>query len=531
MLAPKLLARRAFHRTLLVTSMSTTASLGTASASAEGAVLVDEAAAIEAMDTTSSTGGPPDVASPPPAKSTTANPTTAAAASANNATKRNSSSTSSSSSVLGNNDTSNENTFLFTSESVTESHPDKLCDVISDAIVDACLSLDPTSRVACETVCKTGVVIVLGEITTSASINYEQVIRDAVRDAGYDDPAKGLDYKTCNVIVALEEQSPDIAQAVDSTKVEDAGAGDSCVVFGYACDETPTFMPLSHVLATALAMRLAKVRRDGTIDWIRPDGKAQITMEYELSSSNNSGAGASVGGGGSGNATNNGGSGGNTHTNNSGIIHGSGGPVPKRVHSIVISAQHSEEVSNDKISADLMEHVVRPVIPEKYLDDATIYHMNPSGRFVIGGPHSDCGMTGRKSVVDTYGGWGGHGGGSISGKDATKVDRSGSYAARWVAKSLVAGGYCTRCTVQLSYAIGVAFPLSTSVDTHGTNTGKDGRATDRDLVRLVEEKFDLRPGCIVKDLELRKPIMRKTAAYGHFGREEEEFRWEKVKDI
>ena len=506
--------------------MSTTASLGTASASAEGAVLVDEgttAAAIEAMDTSPSTG-PPDFVSPPPAKSTTANPTTVAATANNAITKK---SSTSSSSGLGNNDhtSSDENTFLFTSESVTESHPDKLCDVISDAIVDACLSLDPTSRVACETVCKTGVVIVLGEITTSASINYEQVIRDAVRDAGYDDPAKGLDYKTCNVIVALEEQSPDIAQAVDSTKVEDAGAGDSCVVFGYACDETPTHMPLSHVLATALAMRLAKVRRDGTIDWIRPDGKAQLTMEYELSSNSSISGGASGGGGGT--AANNGSGSSNT---NSGIING-GGPVPKRVHSIVISAQHSEEVSNDKISADLMEHVVRPVIPEKYLDEATIYHMNPSGRFVIGGPHSDCGMTGRKSVVDAYGGWGGHGGGSLSGKDATKVDRSGSYAARWVAKSLVAGGYCTRCTVQLSYAIGVAFPLSTSVDTHGTNTGKDGRTTDRDLVRLVEEKFDLRPGCIVKDLELRKPIMRKTAAYGHFGREEEEFRWEKVKDI
>jgi len=377
---------------------------------------------------------------------------------------------------------------------VTESHPDKLCDVIADAIVDACLSLDPTSRVACECVCKTGVVIALGEITTSASINYEQVIRDAVRDAGYDDPAKGLDYKTCNVIVALEEQSPDIAQAVDSTKVEDAGAGDSCVCFGYACDETPELMPLSHVLATGLAARLARVRREGTVDWIRPDGKAMVVVEY------------SAGGMG-------------------------GSPVPRRVHSVVISAQHSEEVSNDKIASDLMEHVVRPVVPERYLDDDTTYHMNPSGRFVIGGPHSDAGLTGRKSVADSYGGWGGHGGGSLSGKDATKVDRSGCYAARWVAKSLVAGGYCSRCSVQLSYGIGLSFPVSVRVDTYGTCAGKDGRATDRDLVRLVEEKFDLRPGCIVKDLELRRPIMRKTAAYGHFGREEEEFRWERVKDI
>jgi len=390
-------------------------------------------------------------------------------------------------------DDDGSDTFLFTSESVTESHPDKLCDVISDAIVDACLTLDPASRIACETVCKTGVVIVLGEITTSASINYEQVIRDAVRDAGYDDPAKGLDYKTCNVIVALEEQSPDIAQCVDASKVEDIGAGDSGVVFGYACDETPEYMPLSHVLATKLSARLAEVRKDGTLDWVRPDGKTQLTMEYGY--------------------------------NDQGV------PVPKRVHTIVISAQHSEEVSNDKIAADLLEHVVKVVIPEKYLDDKTLYHMNPSGRFVIGGPHSDAGMTGRKSIVDTYGGWGSFGGGALSGKDATKVDRSGSYAARWVAKSLVAGGYCTRCKVQLSFAIGLAHPISVNVNTYGTISNKNGLGSERDLVKLVEEKFDLRPGCIVKELDLRRPIMRKTAAYGHFGREEEEFKWEKVREL
>eukprot|EP00577_Skeletonema_sp_RCC1716_P015218 CAMPEP_0113417344 /NCGR_PEP_ID=MMETSP0013_2-20120614/25599_1 /TAXON_ID=2843 ORGANISM="Skeletonema costatum, Strain 1716" /NCGR_SAMPLE_ID=MMETSP0013_2 /ASSEMBLY_ACC=CAM_ASM_000158 /LENGTH=448 /DNA_ID=CAMNT_0000304459 /DNA_START=18 /DNA_END=1364 /DNA_ORIENTATION=+ /assembly_acc=CAM_ASM_000158 len=382
--------------------------------------------------------------------------------------------------------------FLFASESVTESHPDKLCDTISDAIVDACLTLDPSSRVACETVCKTGVVIIFGEITTSASINYEQVIRDAVRDAGYDDPAKGLDYKTCNVIVALEEQSPDIAQSVDSTKVEDMGAGDSSVVFGYACEETPEFMPMSHSLATKLSARLAAVRKDGTLDWIRPDGKTQVTMEYVM--------------------------------NNDGV------PTPKRVHSIIISAQHAEEVSNDKISADLLEHVVKPVVPEKYLDDKTIYHMNPSGRFVIGGPHSDAGLTGRKPIVDSYGGWGSYGGGTLSGKDATKVDRSGAYAARWIAKSLVAAGYCHRCCVQLSYAIGLAQPISVHVDTYGTCTNKNGQ-TEQSLAKLVETKFDLRPGCIVKELDLRRPIMRKTAAYGHFGREEEEFKWEKVKDI
>ena len=492
--------------------MSTTASIGTASASAEGGVpdasappggtnSADVATAVdggapEAGGTTSppsaGTGtlapGGDLAARPPPSASASASAEESAAmigvggARAKDGKKNN---------PVGDND--DDDTFLFASESVTESHPDKLCDVIADAIVDACLSLDPTSRVACECVCKTGVVIALGEITTSASINYEQVIRDVVRDAGYDDPAKGLDYKTCNVIVALEEQSPDIAQAVDSTKVEDAGAGDSCVCFGYACDETPELMPLSHVLATGLAARLARVRREGTVDWIRPDGKAMVVVEY--------GVGVN------------------------------GSPVPRRVHSIVISAQHSEEVSNDKIASDLMEHVVRPVIPERYLDDDTTYHMNPSGRFVIGGPHSDAGLTGRKSVADSYGGWGGHGGGSLSGKDATKVDRSGCYAARWVAKSLVAGGYCSRCSVQLSYGIGLSFPVSVRVDTYGTCAGKDGRVTDRDLVRLVEEKFDLRPGCIVKDLELRRPIMRKTAAYGHFGREEEEFRWERVKDI
>ena len=382
--------------------------------------------------------------------------------------------------------------FLFASESVTESHPDKLCDTISDAIVDACLTLDPSSRIACETVCKTGVVIIFGEITTSASINYEQVIRDAVRDAGYDDPAKGLDYKTCNVIVALEEQSPDIAQSVDSTKVEDMGAGDSSVVFGYACEETPEFMPMSHSLATKLSARLAAVRKDGTLDWIRPDGKTQVTMEY--------------------------------------VMNSDGIPTPKRVHSIIISAQHAEEVSNDKISADLLEHVVKPVVPEKFLDDKTIYHMNPSGRFVIGGPHSDAGLTGRKPIVDSYGGWGSYGGGTLSGKDATKVDRSGAYAARWIAKSLVAGGYCHRCCVQLSYAIGLAQPISVHVDTYGTCTNKNGQ-TEQSLAKLVEAKFDLRPGCIVKELDLRRPIMRKTAAYGHFGREEEEFKWEKVKEI
>ena len=445
--------------------MSTTATIDSASASAEGADASSGNTSNDVVMGESTSSNEPTTTNP-------SNTTTTATSST---------------------DDDGSETFLFTSESVTESHPDKLCDVISDAIVDACLTLDPASRIACETVCKTGVVIVLGEITTSASINYEQVIRDAVRDAGYDDPAKGLDYKTCNVIVALEEQSPDIAQCVDASKVEDIGAGDSGVVFGYACDETPEYMPLSHVLATKLSARLAEVRKDGTLDWVRPDGKTQLTMEY--------------------------------------VYNDQGVPVPKRVHTIVISAQHSEEVSNDKIAADLLEHVVKVVIPEKYLDDKTLYHMNPSGRFVIGGPHSDAGMTGRKSIVDTYGGWGSFGGGALSGKDATKVDRSGSYAARWVAKSLVAGGYCTRCKVQLSFAIGLAHPISVNVNTYGTISNKNGLGSERDLVKLVEEKFDLRPGCIVKELDLRRPIMRKTAAYGHFGREEEEFKWEKVREL
>lgn len=471
--------------------MSTTSSVGTASASVEGGGV---GGGDVATSSSLASNLPRDVdggGAPPSSANANASVVVAAAAGAAATAANNSSFSMDADDDEGNGTTST--TFLFASESVTESHPDKLCDIISDAIVDACLTLDPASRIACETVCKTGVVIVLGEITTSASINYEQVIRDAVRDAGYDDPAKGLDYKTCNVIVALEEQSPDIAQSVDATKVEDIGAGDSSIVFGYACSETPEYMPLSHVLATKLSARLAQVRKDGTIDWIRPDGKTQLTMEYGINESN-------------------------------------GAPVPRRVHSIIISAQHSEEVSNDKIAADLMEHVVKPIVPEKYLDDKTLYHMNPSGRFVIGGPHSDAGLTGRKPIVDTYGGWGSYGGGTLSGKDATKVDRCGSYAARWIAKSLVANGYCNRCLVQLSFAIGLSIPISVHVDTYGTCTNKNGKS-ERDLVKLVEEKFDLRPGCIVKELDLRRPIMRKTAAYGHFGREEEEFKWEKVKSL
>jgi S-adenosylmethionine synthetase len=291
-------------------------------------------------------------------------------------------------------------------------------------------------------------VMIFGEITTSATVNYEQVIRDAIKDIGYDDPAKGFDYKTCNVIVAIEEQSPDIAQSVDASKIEDLGAGDQGIMFGYATDETETYMPLTHRLATLLGSKITEVRKNGTCDWVRPDAKTQVTCEYKLEN---------------------------------------GVPVPVRVHTVVISCQHSEDVSNEQIASDLMEHVIKPVIPEKYLDDNTVYHLNPSGRFVIGGPHGDAGLTGRKIAIDTYGGWGAHGGGSFSGKDSTKVDRSAAYAARWVAKSLVAAGLCKRVLVQLSYAIGISYPLSVFVDTYGTV--KEGM-TDADLIKVIEKNFD-----------------------------------------
>jgi S-adenosylmethionine synthetase len=381
--------------------------------------------------------------------------------------------------------------YLFTSESVNEGHPDKLCDQISDAVLDACFAQDPDSRVACETCAKTNFVMIFGEITTSAIINYEQVVRDTIKQIGYDNVEKGLDYNTCEVMVGIEKQSPDIAQAVHEKKeTEEIGAGDQGHMFGYATNETPEYMPLTHALATKLGYRLTEVRKQGICPWVRPDGKTQVTVEY---------------------------------------IDENGRPKPLRVHTIVISTQHDPDITNEDIRSQLKEHVIKHVVPAQYLDDRTIYHLNPSGRFVIGGPHGDSGLTGRKIIIDTYGGWGAHGGGAFSGKDPTKVDRSAAYAARWVAKSLVKGGFCDRVLVQISYAIGIPHPLSVFINSYGTV--KPGK-TDKDLLNITLRNFDLRPGCIIRDLRLKKPIYQKTASYGHFGREDDpDFTWEVVKDL
>ena len=381
--------------------------------------------------------------------------------------------------------------YLFTSESVTEGHPDKLCDQVSDAVLDLCLEQDPFSRVACEAATKTGFVLVLGEITTKALINFDELVRKVVNEIGYDHSDKGFDGHTCAVQVAICKQSGDIAMGVDKAleaksgemteaQIETVGAGDQGMMFGYACNETPTLLPMPIFLAHKLTRRLAEVRKNGTLAWLRPDGKAQVTVEYRFGK-------------------------------------------PFRVDTVLVSTQHSPEVSQEEIRAAIINHVILPVLPEEMVDEDLKIFVNPTGRFVVGGPLGDSGLTGRKIIVDTYGGMGRHGGGAFSGKDPTKVDRSAAYAARWVAKNIVAASLADRVEIQVAYAIGVARPLSINVETFGTGT-----IPDEDIAQLISEHFDLRPGAIIQDLRLRKPIYRQLAAYGHFGRDDLDLSWERT---